>query len=224
MMKRESTGIKEVDSMMQGGLPANSIVGISGPPGVGKSIFCLHFLLEGARLGQKCVYVNLEEPKSNIDNLIAQFEFSSEFKKFVKSGKIVIQCHNYTEFENIYSDFFQRINEENVQRLVVDSFNVFFTSIFSSKDIPTEININKMINKAVSMLRKDNMTTMLILEKHKDNYNVPYLVDGMIDLDFLDLGTIERRLFISKMRRTDQFRESIPYEISNKGIVLNDEK
>jgi KaiC/GvpD/RAD55 family RecA-like ATPase len=223
-VKRESTGIPKVDEMLEGGFPASSIIGISGPPGVGKSIFALHFLLEGARNNQKCVYVNLEEPLSNINNLINEFKFGKEFTKFVKSGKIVIKCYNYSEFENIYSDFFLKVNEEKVQRLVIDSFNVFFTSTFSSKEIPTEININKMINKAISILRKDDLTTVLILEKHKDNYNVPYLVDGMIEFDFLDLGMIERRLFVSKMRWTNQYKESVPFEITEKGIVLNDEK
>ena len=54
-LKRESVGIKEIDDMIEGGLPKGSILGLSGPPGVGKSIFALHFLLEGARKGQKCV-------------------------------------------------------------------------------------------------------------------------------------------------------------------------
>ena len=58
--KRESIGVKEIDSMIQGGLPNGSLIGLSGPPGVGKSIFSLHFLLEGAKKGQKCVYINLE--------------------------------------------------------------------------------------------------------------------------------------------------------------------
>ena len=60
--QRESIGIKGIDSMIQGGIPKGSVVGISGPPGIGKSIISLHFLLEGARHGQKSVYINLEEP------------------------------------------------------------------------------------------------------------------------------------------------------------------
>jgi len=83
---REGTGIKEVDSMVQGGFPNGSIVGLSGPPGVGKSIFSLHFILEGARRGQKCVYINLEEPRKNIDNMIGEFDFAEEFFELEKKG------------------------------------------------------------------------------------------------------------------------------------------
>jgi len=48
-MERESIGIENFDNMVQGGLPNGGIIGLSGPPGAGKSIFTLHFLLEGAR-------------------------------------------------------------------------------------------------------------------------------------------------------------------------------
>lgn len=53
MMEREKIGIKAIDGMVEGGIPRGSIIGISGPPGVGKSIFNLHFILTGAKKGQK---------------------------------------------------------------------------------------------------------------------------------------------------------------------------
>jgi len=97
-MEREKIGIKGVDDMIQGGIPNGSIIGISGPPGVGKSIFILHFLLTGAKKGQKCVYIALEEPRSNIDRMISQFDFAEEFRKYEKQEKIIIRCLTYPVF------------------------------------------------------------------------------------------------------------------------------
>lgn len=231
-IERESIGIKEVDEMIEGGLPSGSIIGLPGPPGVGKSIFTLHFLLEGARKGQKCVYINLEEPESNINNMINQFDFAEEFFKFVRGEKIVIKCFTYPEYEKIYCDLFQKIREDNaIQRLVIDSFNCFFSACFNpeSLTLTNEVNVRRMINQAFSMLRKKGLTTLLILEMQLDGqtrfyYNIPYLVDGIINLDFLELGTIERRIFIPKMRWTNQFKESKSFEISKKGIDVLEEK
>jgi hypothetical protein len=45
-------------------------------------------------------------------------------------------------------------------------------------------------------------------------------VDGMISLDFLDLGTFERRIFIPKMRWTNQYKNSLLYEINSGGIFI----
>ncbi len=231
-MEREKIGLKGIDSMVEGGIPAGSIIGISGPPGVGKSIFNLHFILAGAKKGQKCVYVSLEEPRSNIDRMINQFSFAKEFYKLEKKGKIVIKCITYPEYEKIYSELFQKINEDKeIKRLVIDSFNCFFASTINpeSLNLTHEVNTRRMINQAFSMLRRKELTTILILEMQRDSkhgffYNIPYLVDGIINLDFLDLGTIERRIFISKMRWTNQYKDSKAYEIGKKGIKVIREK
>jgi len=227
-MERESVGIKEVDSMIQAGLPQGSIIGLSGPPGVGKSIFSIHFLLEGARKGQKCVYINLEEPRSNIDNMINEFSFSEEFFNFEKKGLIVIKCYNYPEYEKIHSDLLEKIKEDKkIERLVIDSFNCFFSSIDNPHSIGVEINVRKLINSSFKQLRKKSLTVLLVLEKYDNlresfDYNIPYLIDGMVKLDFLDLGIIERRIFIPKMRWTNQYKESKSYEIGKHGIEMFD--
>ncbi len=228
IIEREGIGITKIDKMIQGGLPKGSIIGLSGPPGVGKSIFCLHFLLEGARKGQKCVYINLEEPESNINNMISQFEFAEELNQLIKEEKIVIKCLTYHEYEKIYTDLFEKIREDKkIGRLVIDSFNIFFSSSFNpgSLNLSHEVNIRRIINQAFSTLRRRELTTILTLEMQLDRqprfyYNLPYLVDGMIDLDYLELGTIERRIFISKMRWTNQFKEGKNFDITKKGIVI----
>ena len=230
---RESLGIEGVNNMVQGGLPESSVIGLSGPPGVGKSILSLHFLLEGARQNQKCVYLNLEEPRKNINNMINEFSFSKEFFQFEKKGLIIIKCLEYSEYEKIYSELLERIKKDKkIKRLVIDSFNGFFSSIEVTNNQQTITSIRRMINESFSHLRRAGLTSILILEKPNEdcaakeenfNYHIPYLVDGIIKLDFLDLGIIERRIFIPKMRWTNQFKESKNYEISNKGIEIIEE-
>jgi circadian clock protein KaiC len=227
-MERVSFGIRNFDSMIEGGLPRDSIVGMAGPPGVGKSIFTLHYLLEGAKAGEKGLYINLEEPRKNIDNMLDRLKFGDQFRKFEKKGLIVIKCMTYTEYERIFLELFKKINEDaQVKRLAIDSFNVFFISAVSGgvTDLSQEINVRRMINQIFTYLRKDGLTTLLILEKHSSRenaflYNIPYLLDGMISLDFLELGTVERRVFIPKMRWTNQYKESKAYSVGKSGIQI----
>ena len=227
---RESSGIKEIDSMVDGGFPKGSIIGLSGPPGVGKSIFSLHFILEGARKGEISIYINLEEPRRNIENMISQFEFSEEFFDLEKKGLIIIKCFDYPEYEKIHEELLLRIkNDKKIKRLVIDSFNCFFRSLESISEIDKTTSIRKMINESFYHMRRNSLTTLLILEKSDDkdeniDYNIPYLVDGMIKLDFLDFGTIERRIFIPKMRWTNQYKESKEYKIGKEGIAVENEE
>lgn len=230
-MEREQIGIPGVDSMMQGGLPKGSIVGLTGPPGIGKSIFSIHYLLQGARKGERCVYINLEEPLSNIENMVRQFDFADEFFMHVKKKNIVLRCYTYSEYEKIYSALLEKVQEDkSINRLVVDSFNIFFASLACRHDeeCSPEVAARKAIGGIFTRLRRENLTSLLVLEKANDdgnvfNYNIPFLVDGMINLDFLDFGTIERRIFIPKMRWTSQHKESHAYEIGPFGIRILDE-
>ena len=223
-MKRLSVGVSGVDAMLSGGIPKGSVVGISGPPGVGKSIFALQFVLEGARNGEKGVYITLEEPRRNIDNMINAFDFAKEFKNFEDKGLIVVKCFNYSEYEKVNLDLLEKVYEDStIKRLVIDSFNCFFDSLEDKYVSDNQMNVRKLINSSFSYIRKEDLNVLLILEKNENNlinfdYNIPYLVDGLIKLDYLDLGIIERRIFIPKMRWTNQYKESKGYEINSKGI------
>ena len=47
--------------MLLGGLNPNRIYLLEGDPGTGKTTLALQFMLEGARAGEKCLYVTLSE-------------------------------------------------------------------------------------------------------------------------------------------------------------------
>src|SRR5687768_407132 len=61
-----STGIAGLDNVLAGGLPVNRIYLFEGDPGVGKTTVGLQFLLEGARRGERCLYITLSETASEI--------------------------------------------------------------------------------------------------------------------------------------------------------------
>ena len=222
-IKREQIGIIGIDEMINGGLAKGSVTGISGPPGVGKSIFSLQFILEGAKNGQKSVYINLEEPRRNIDNMINQFSFGEKFREFEKKGLIIVKCFDYGKYEKVQEDLLDRIHEDkSIRRLVIDSFNCFFASSYEFGQ-ERDMAIKRMIIETFYKLRHTKLTTLLTLEEgHESNFNIPYLVDGMIILDYLDLGTIERRISIPKMRWTNQDKDGKSYEICEEGIKINE--
>lgn len=57
---RVSTGIKELDEAVEGGVPKGSWIAITGEPGTGKSILCMHFAWAGLKAGDPVVYVTTE--------------------------------------------------------------------------------------------------------------------------------------------------------------------
>lgn len=60
------TGIEGFDLIMQGGLPSNRIYLIQGEPGTGKTTFSMQFLFEGAKKGERCLYITFSETKEEL--------------------------------------------------------------------------------------------------------------------------------------------------------------
>jgi circadian clock protein KaiC len=61
-----STGVAGLDNVLGGGLPRDRMYLVQGDPGVGKTTLALQFLREGARRGERCLYVTLSETREEL--------------------------------------------------------------------------------------------------------------------------------------------------------------
>jgi circadian clock protein KaiC len=68
---RISTGSAGLDDILNGGFDANRVYLYEGRPGTGKTTIALQFLLEGARRGERVLYVALSETKREL-SLVAR--------------------------------------------------------------------------------------------------------------------------------------------------------
>lgn len=63
---RVSTGIEGVDAMLRGGLIPGRPYVVQGPYGSGKTTFCVQFLQQGVRQGERALFVAIDEPPSEL--------------------------------------------------------------------------------------------------------------------------------------------------------------
>jgi len=61
--------VKGLDAILGGGLLRDRVYLFPGAPGVGKTTLGLQFLLEGARLGEKGLYITFSETKEEIEGV-----------------------------------------------------------------------------------------------------------------------------------------------------------
>ncbi|MEM2127496.1 MAG: KaiC domain-containing protein, partial [Candidatus Bathyarchaeia archaeon] len=87
-VERLSTGIEALDKMLLGGIPRGFSVAVTGEPGTGKTILCLHFIARGIAEGDRCIYVTTEESRDSIIAQASQFGF--DFSKAIKEGRLII--------------------------------------------------------------------------------------------------------------------------------------
>lgn len=68
---RVKTGVPGLDQVLRGGLPRNHLYLVNGPSGAGKTTLSLQFLMQGAREGEKALYIGTSETEAEI-RLIAK--------------------------------------------------------------------------------------------------------------------------------------------------------
>lgn len=114
---RHSTGIRELDRTLGGGVVKGSVVLIGGDPGIGKSTIILQSVRGLAKLG-KVLYVSGEESPEQVKMRAERLQ--------ITSGEIVLLPE--TSLEGIISV----VREINPQVIVIDSIQTIFSLEISS--------------------------------------------------------------------------------------------
>lgn len=63
---KAKTGVEGLDDILSGGLSRRHVFLLEGAPGSGKTTIALQFLLEGATIGERCLYITLSETEEEL--------------------------------------------------------------------------------------------------------------------------------------------------------------
>lgn len=88
---RAALGLAEVDAMMHGGPPAGGATLIAGAIGTGKTVASLHFMLEGARRGERVLYLGLRETSAQL--LAKAARLGMDLEGAVREARVVLHHH-----------------------------------------------------------------------------------------------------------------------------------
>ncbi len=226
---RIRTGISGFDELVQGGLVAQRVYIIAGPPGSGKTTFGIQFLIQGAKEGERGLFVSLtEDPKVIIEDMstfnlnLRRYALSGHIL-FVDMGPLSIQNLNgvkspesikITYAQEVFKRIYAIVKAKGIKRLVIDSV---LTLKYGNNDE------NKEIARFFRSL-KDLKITVLILSEMTDlsNYTPEhYMAHGLIFLhNFLNGHTMTRAVQIIKMRGTAHDCDMHRMEITPNGIKV----
>jgi len=87
-LKRASTGIPDLDLLIEGGFPVGKSYLITGEEGSGKTLFCIQFILNSLLEGEKAVYVTVNEKPADI--IAEANSLGWSLLKFVEEKKLLI--------------------------------------------------------------------------------------------------------------------------------------
>ncbi|HID18586.1 TPA: KaiC domain-containing protein [Candidatus Bathyarchaeota archaeon] len=209
-VERLSTGIPEFDKLVTGGIPRGFLVAVTGEPGTGKTIFCIHFIDQGVKEGDVCIYVTTEESRQSILKQAAQFGI--DFQAAVK-GKRLIIIDALMGLEDQWSlrsleveELLDKIIEAKKAlgygraRLVIDSLSAFWL------DRPAMARRYSYFVKKV--LSKWDFTIMAVSQyaittSDAFGFGVEHIADGIIRFRrYVRNGVLRRYVIVEKMRQT----------------------
>jgi len=238
-LERIKTGVENFDDIINGGLPANSITLVSGPPGSGKSIFCFQFMYEGIKNGEKCLFLTLDK---KVDGLLVQAkEIGLDFERAIEQGLAKFLFLNINK-KLVYETMTNEILSGDWDRIILDSITplsempicIQDTTIksdasgFSPDDLPSGQNLPvRRIHLLYIMnaLETSNATSLITSELpvgsnmlSRDGIS-EFLADGVITLN-LDQTMDRRKLSVMKMRNTRHTLKPQEIQIGEGGITL----
>jgi len=222
-IKRISSGIKELDAYTQGGYEKGSMIVIKGGPGTGKTIFALHFIWEGLKNGERCLYITFDESK---EDLIKDAKlFGMDIDKYI-GNLLHIEYYSLLDIDRFLEDFINILQNYRPNRLVIDPISVIEQYVGEKSSFRKFLSNIKRISRdfeVTILLTEEEFGSDIFETKTSIESVVDFVADCVIHLYYPGLGgEYDRSLRIVKMRRTKHVRDIIPMRIeSGKGIVLS---
>lgn len=222
-----TTGVPGLDSILNGGFLAERVYLLQGRPGTGKTTMGLQFLIEGVKLGEKCLLISVFESSETIRQSAASFGWSLDGIEIYEvssdslSKDLIEQSVFFSadlELTERTQTIFEIIDQIKPDRFVFDSM----AELRMIADSPLRYRrqmfalCNHLMNKHCTSLVLDHETN---INREKDLQD---LVHGVMVLEQSspEYGGVRPRMEIIKMRGMAFQTGYHNYRITSTGLMV----
>jgi circadian clock protein KaiC len=223
--ERLSLGVKGLDDMLGGGIPAGYSVLLAGPSGSGKSVLATEFILEGARHDEPGIIAVFEKRPIEYSQ---DGPSGQEFDRLVRERKVgVIHTRPLDlSIDEMLNEIVEAIHRLKARRVVIDSLSGFELAL-----APTfREDFRESLYRMVAVLTGMGITMMMTAEL-EDSYadlrfsphGTAFLTDAIIMQRYIELkGQLQRVMAVVKVRGSAHSKDLRAFEITEHGIVMGE--
>lgn len=208
--KRVSTGIPELDTLLDGGFRRGKIYLVLGEPGTGKTIFALQFLYQALQDGEKALYVAIDEKPADLVEQATSlgWDLSAHIERknlliLDASALIIARVSDISaknDLQKIVVELNNHIVKSGATRAVIDPVG----PLIHAADSPSKV--QDQARMLIASLQKNSDTTTLVTSQSLGRSTrgiEEYLVAGTVVLELeLANSRFVRTITIEKMRST----------------------
>jgi DNA repair protein RadA/Sms len=204
--ERFSTGMKEMDRVLGGGIVRGSLILVGGDPGIGKSTLLLQ-VCEHIKLGSRIFYISGEESVKQIKMRADRLD--------VKNGNLMMVAEtNYGLIEKL-------VEKENPGLVIIDSIQTVYRDELSSA--PGSVSqVREVTSGLMKMAKSLNITVMIVGHVTKEGAIAgPRVLEHMVDtvLYFEGDRHMSYRVLRSVKNRIGSTNEIGIFEMRDVGLV-----
>ncbi|MBB4658692.1 ATPase domain-containing protein [Parvularcula dongshanensis] len=225
MPERISTGVHNLDNVLNGGFPGRYSYLLHGEPGTGKTTFALQFLLEGVKNGESVVFVSLSQTRHELEMIADShgWDISKIHVVEMKTGEPETEEQTVFYPVDIRMDLtrdaiMKALDTHKPRRLVYDSL----VEVRKLSRDPTRFQREMLSLKQTT---SEMGVATLLIDLTTDDSNdleLESYAHGIIhlDKDLPTYGQARRRIEVAKMRGVDFFDGYHDMDIlQGKGVV-----
>jgi circadian clock protein KaiC len=218
-----TSGIPNLDRMLEGGLQAGSTTLLLGPAGVGKSSVAMQFVAKALTEGRKAAVFTFDEV---IDTLFARSEklCLDGIRQYVRSGQLHARQINPAELSpGGFADKVGRVVADGAKVLVIDSLNGYLSAM------PEERFLTTHLHELFAYLNQQGVVTIMVVAQHgllmanAAELDVSYLADTVLLLRYFEVeAQIRQTISVFKKRGGPHERSLRELRITNSGIRVGE--
>jgi circadian clock protein KaiC len=195
------SGIPGLDELMGGGAAQGDASLVTGPSGVGKTIFGLRWLVAGMERGERCLYVTFQDTGAQLVSVGAGFGWDLAARR--DSGQLVISYVPMGELDLdvLATSVRSELGRHPVGRIVIDSLSEL---AFAARE---EERFAAYMRSLVGLARAAGSSLLMTSETSVRGLpgnsleGLLFLFDNTIDLRYIEEGSqIGRAVHVAKMR------------------------
>ncbi len=218
------SGIKELDSLFNGGVQRGTSTLIVGPTGCGKSTLCAQFVFSAARRNERGAIFTFDETRQSFCE--RSRGLGLDFDPYLQNQTIHLEQVDPAELSP--GEFIDRIrrgvDQQQWRIVVIDSLNGLMNSMSEEQALTVQL------HEVLSYLNQVGVASFMVLAQYgllgsgmSSPADVSYLADNVLLLRYFEAGGEVRQALSVVKRRSGPHERSIrELLISNGRLIIGD--